>query len=100
MPADDRLAAALALYDAARAECDAAHEILVAVLDQSVGVSGESASAQLMRIDEAATYLGLSRTTAFALAKAGALQTVEVPGVGRRVRLADADAYVEGLQSA
>ena len=53
----------------------------------------------LLAIPEAAALLGVGRTTAFALVRDGELETVAVPGGGRKVPRAVVDAYVERLRS-
>jgi excisionase family DNA binding protein len=91
MPADARMAAALATLDAAR-------EVLAAVLDDEGHDCNVPPSPRLaLKFDEAAQELGASRTAVFEAVKRGDLVAVEIPGAGRRIRRCDLEAYVAGL---
>lgn len=53
----------------------------------------------LLTVAEAARAAGLSRTAMFRLAREGAIDTVDIEGVGRRIRRQDVEEYVTRLQS-
>lgn len=93
MPADPRIEAALAALDAAR-------EILSLASERSPSAEPAPERPLLLRFEEAAEYIGISRTRAFELVKAAELPAVDVPGVGRRIRRSDADDFVDRLREA
>jgi len=91
--ASDRLAAALAVFDAAR-------EVLAAMVDEAPTVEASTVQPPLLlKFDQAAELGGLSRTAIFEKVRSGDIPAVDVPGAGRRIRLADLETWIAGLGS-
>lgn len=84
-----------ALRDAARL---AVRKALAHAFDDPTGAGGRQVGPMLLTFDEAASVIGISRSTLYNLVRDGQIPTVQVPGVGRpRIRRADSEAFVEGL---